>query len=187
MTLIPSTFDLPANVSPSAFESALESAAAKWSYPRVSCTSLRVGVGAAVRQRLAEQDGQNLVVFRASRWCHNERCGKDATFPIAAAAMTNVYPVGAGPGKVVEADTELNAAHFDWLLAPDATRGHGSHSYKTVLEAVLLHELGHVLGFPDACKPEHCSESESRSVMNPSETLELSPEDVAAVCRAFPR
>jgi hypothetical protein len=157
-------------------EDSLRAAAAKWSFPTVPCTSLRVEVTRPEHKQRAEQDGKSVVMFRRSRWCHNERCGKASTFAIGAAAMTTVYPKNAGPGSVTEADIELNAVHLAWR---DGRVG------KPVapLDAVLLHEIGHAIGLPDTPS----SPDGTPGVMRPSRATELTPADIARVCAAFPR
>jgi hypothetical protein len=120
------------------------------------------------------------VIFRANRWCHNERCGKDSTFPIRVAAMTTVFPRGAGPGLVKEADIELNGVHFDW------STGAGTRPVAE-LATVLVHELGHALGLPDACSGPSCHDHGEGTAMAGIGRTGPGPEDVRRVCAAFPR
>jgi hypothetical protein len=178
VVLVPSTAELPPGVSAEDFHRVLADAGRKWSYPAVSCTRLRIDVAPLAYQRRAVEDGRNIVVFRASSWCHNERCGKESTFPFAAGAMTSVYPEAAGPGKVTEGDVELNAVHFSWRQIGKSPPPRDGHSREAVLDAVLLHEIGHLLGFRD--------NAGSPGIMHASARTELDPEDIAAVCRAFP-
>jgi hypothetical protein len=179
VTLTPSSIDLPPGVSTGEFESALQAAAAAWGYPEVPCTSLRVLVTKAQRTRLVTEDSVNAVIFRSQRWCHNERCGRDSTFPIRAAAMTTVFPRGAGPGLVREGDIELNGVHFDWQdgagMKPQAP-----------LQAVLVHEIGHVLGLRDECSGPDCRHDPETAMANVGRTAP-GPDDVRRVCTAFPR
>ncbi len=153
----------------------------------MACTSVNLSVGAIVNARLAHQDGLNLVVFRPGPWCHNERCGHTTTFPLRAAAMTTTYPARATPTLVQEADIELNAANFAWTETDDQRRP------RAPLDAVLVHELGHVLGFEDVClgddgrRTADCSDEERASVMNPgSRKTALTAFDVARLCKAYP-
>ncbi len=95
--------------------------------------------------------------------------------------MTTVYPRGAGPGSVREADVELNAVYLSWK------DGAGANPVAP-LRAILIHELGHVLGFPDACQQGGCSVEEIGSVMrSESYATKLSAWDVKRLCGAFPR
>lgn len=155
-------------------------ATARWSYPAIACTSLRVDLSAPSAVRIVGEDGVNSVVFRTAVWCHNERCGNVSTFPLRAAAMTTTYPESSEPGRIREADVELNAVHFAW--------GASSGRPQASIEVVLTHEIGHVLGFPDVCRKAPCSESEATSVMRSgTTTMELSPWDIERLCKAFPR
>jgi hypothetical protein len=179
VVLVPSKIELPPGVSAEDFQRVLADAGRKWSYPAVSCTMLRIDVTPPAYQRRAVQDGQNIVVFRRSSWCHNERCGSESTFPFAAGAMTSVYPETAVPGQVTEGDIELNAVHFSWRQAGKSPSLSSGRQRQALLDAVLLHEIGHVLGFRD--------DAGSRGIMHASARTELDQEDIAAVCRAFPR
>ncbi len=179
MVLVPSIVDVPPALGVAEFERVLRRAASKWSYPLITCSSLRIEVARPDRIRRTVEDGRSVVVFRAARWCHDERCGARDTFPVAAAAMTSAYPQAAGPGHTTEADIELNAVNYGWKSAGRSGVDRGTHTYQAALEAVLLHEIGHAVGFHD--------EQATDGVMHASEALELSPSDVSAVCRAFPR
>lgn len=171
---------MPTGLAQSSFNDALRNAAANWSYPAIPCTSLRIAISSPSGRRIVSEDGVNDVVFRTRTWCHNERCGNASTFPLRAAAMTTTYPTRAEPGKVREADVEINAVHFDWGLAP--TR------LSAPLEAVLTHEIGHVLGFQDVCLDSPCPEVEWTSIMRSGRTEPtLSPRDVERLCAAYPK
>jgi len=181
VVVTPSSSNLPNELSASELSDELRAAASTWSYPIVPCTSLQIEVASPQRKLRAEEDGVWTFVFRQSAWCHNERCGTTSTFPIRAAAMTTVYPKGAGPGSVREADVELNAVHLSWKdgVGPKPV---------VPMRAVLVHELGHVLGFPDVCNQGTCSAEEAGSIMRSgtSET-KLSAWDIERLCGAFPR
>jgi hypothetical protein len=190
--LSPTLAGLPPGLSRQRFHQELEAAAAAWSFPHISCTSLQIVVGEAESRRLVAHDGLNLVVFREP-WCHNERCGPARTFPGAAAAMTTAHPGGAGPGAFREADVELNAEHFDW---GEEKLGDGAKRHVS-LRAVLVHEIGHVLGFEDACaergheahaRATPCTVEDRGGVMFASVgTLEPSRKEIAELCRLVPR
>lgn len=180
LLITPSTSDIPEGLTAGSLRDKLAEAAALWSFPQIPCTSLRIQVGQSKPLRRAAQDGTNAIVFRRSRWCHNERCGHTSTFPPGAAAMTMTYPSPPKPGHVLEADVELNGVGFSW--------GEGNISKpQAPLGAVLLHEVGHMLGFPDTCADE-CSGDEALSVMKSGSTnIELTAWDVARVCAVFPK
>jgi hypothetical protein len=171
---------MPTGLAPTAFLEALGNAASRWSYPAVSCTSLRVDVSSASTRRVVAEDGINSIVFRTGTWCHNERCGSTSTFPIRAAAMTTTYPPRSKSREVREADVEINAVHFDW--------GAGANRRTAPLEAVLTHEIGHALGFSDVCGDGSCPDDEATSVMRSGRSdASLNGWDVERLCAAYPR
>lgn len=181
VTLVPSELDLPDGFSATQFRDALTSAAARWSYPAVACTSVVIEVDAAASRRRTERDGRWLFVFRKSRWCHNEQCGPGTTYPRLAAAMTTVYDETASAG-VAEADVELNASAFEGAASAP-------------LVPVLAHEIGHVLGFQDTCGTRHgagpdpgCPRDELESIMlSGSSREQLTGWDIQRLCSRFPR
>ncbi|HEY3493117.1 MAG TPA: hypothetical protein VGK73_00470 [Polyangiaceae bacterium] len=197
LTLTPSRSGLPAGWTPERFQNELERAAASFSQPAIPCTSLRLTVAAPEARRIAAEDGTSLVAFRSDAWCHNSRCGHMDTFPARVMAMTETHPDGARGAAIREADIELNAVHFRFT---DAVTNVDRDAQAVPLRAVLLHELGHVLGLEDRCVPEGrhgfhaavpelelCGPHEAESVMfAPSLNLELSPLDIAALCAAHP-
>jgi hypothetical protein len=165
----------------------LNLAAQAWSYPNISCTSVSIVVAQPAWRRIASEDGINLVVFRERAWCHNERCSHTTVFPSSAVAMTTVYPEGAGADQVREADIEINAR---WFAAANPRLKDSD------LRAILVHELGHVLGLKDACGLDHggaavdpgCSDDERASVMFAPNHLERPTErDIRLVCALHPR
>lgn len=185
-TLVPSSQVGP--VGTKTLQAALREAADTWSYPRVACTSVDLSVAPPVGQRLAKEDGTNLVTFRTGKWCLNEGCDRTTTYPRRAAGMTTTYPSRAGPALIREADIELNGVTFDFGDARDSGR-----PYSADLTTVLIHELGHALGFPDRCMTDSghaiaCTPKERASVMNSrAYSKALSTFDIEELCRAYPR
>lgn len=171
---------MPTRLARTSFNDALIKAASRWSYPAISCTSLQVVLSSPSGKHVVSEDGVNDIVFRTQTWCHNDRCGNTSTFPLRAAAMTTTYPAWSQPGRVREADVELNAVHFDWVA--------GSSRPTAPLDAVLTHEIGHVLGFSDVCVDEACPGAEAISVMRSGRTdAALSPWDIERLCAAYPK
>ena len=103
--------------------------------------------------------------------------------------MTTVYDETA-VAAVAEADVELNAIAFDWspALSFENTRP------VAPLVPMLVHEIGHVLGFKDTCGTRHgprpdpdCPRDELESVMlSGSNREQLTEWDVARLCTRFP-
>lgn len=201
VTLVPSQVGLPPGLSFDAFRDELNRAALQWSYPAVPC-AVAVTVAERGAQWTAVQDGVNLVSVRSQTWCHNNRCSHSSTFPLRATGMTTVYPIGATGRDVQEADVELNGVFFELLAdaGPSKAQTEGMKGAKrqASLRVALLHELGHVLGLPDACGQGRtrsgrpvagdCQRSDRQRVMYPfPAATRLSPDDVAALCAIYPR
>lgn len=202
LRLTPSSAGLPANVSAEGLHSELEQAARTWSYPEVPCTASTMRIESSASLRTSWQDGVNAVLFRTDAWCHNARCGGLRTFPSLATAMTTPYPARAAGqlDRPNEADIELNGVDYVWHAAGlGATAIEPAESRPRLwLRAVLVHELGHALGFGDRCllsrsrqgvgADPRCTTAEQASVMFVgSRSATLSPLDIEQLCRRYPR
>lgn len=118
---------------------ATQQSAQRWA----EATGLDIGVRAERRAAShVSEDGSSSVVLRTRRWCPD-----DPALPChdpSRHALTQLYtrPAAGDPSaaEILEADIEINAVHFDWRALPPGS-----------LDAVLLHELGHVLGLEHTC------------------------------------
>ena len=105
--------------------------------------------------------------------------------------MTTIHD-GSLSDSVAEADVELNAVAFDWSSTPAS-----NVNARPVVPLVplLIHEIGHILGFEDTCGSRHdahhstqCSRDELASVMlSGSGREQLTAWDVERLCARFPR
>lgn len=109
----------------------VQAAARTWS--SVPCANVTILVDVTVSS-FARRDGQSVISTR-TLWCHDERCGGIDTYPERAVAFTDTYD--SVNSSIEEADVELRGGDANWS--------------KDKLSAVVTHELGHLLGFPDAC------------------------------------
>jgi hypothetical protein len=118
-----------------------------------------------------------------TRGCHDPRALAETTVQFERGPRT-----ADGESSISEADVELNAVTFSWL-------GYKRRIDPPVsLQAVLSHEIGHVLGFGDGCRQEDkgCI-SGPPSIMTPSahdgrgEEPAPTQADLALLCAVYPR
>jgi hypothetical protein len=173
-------------VSLSALLDALDGGAAAWNRALARCAVPRLVIAAAAAGD-AEDDGVNRVVVRAGSWCPKRSTRPEDCYDPQRQAITWVRPRhddGPRDGEIREADVEINAVSFRWSLdgRPEHTRS---------LRAIVMHELGHVLGLAHACSEPPCDGNARRSVMVPDPTAEGYPREpaptadaVAGLCRS---
>jgi hypothetical protein len=181
LTLTLSLADVPRGLSPAETEDALRRGAAAWSYPQIPCTALSLRVRTTDAPLGVEHDGAHAVMFHSRAWCRNGRRRHAACYSPRKVAITT--PHFGRAREMSEADIEINAVHYAFAAQPKASE---PSLMAADLETVLVHEIGHVLGFG------HPSADGEGSVMVQSsdrgtERRALDPSDVAVVCRAYPR
>jgi hypothetical protein len=121
------------------------------------------------------KDGRNLigVVDDPATWAQIE----DAT---EAALAVTISEVNARTGELIGADIAINAAHHVF-----SQRGNGPRAGETDLESVLLHEMGHLVGFDH---PADDVASVMVANLPPGVTQRaLTTADIAGVCETFAR
>jgi hypothetical protein len=157
---------------------AVAGAAAPWSQPHLSCTSVDITVeGVADARGPVKRDGINRVVFRRDSWCPEPREPGEACYtPQTLAQTTDV--VDLKTGEILESDIEVNAVDHVWS---DSVQHPGAVPGAHDLQNTLTHELGHLLGFAHSChlRPGEPSTVDDQGRPVPGCT-EASPEAVAS-------
>ena len=132
-----------------------------WSRP--GCTAARFVVDPTRTSGLGE-DGRNDVIVHRTDWPPPLATG--------AAGHTIIYTLGA---RIVEADIHLNARDFKFTIgaAPPAID----------LQAILTHELGHVLGIGHS---EGTRATMNAGLLSGIAARSLEKDDLDAVCALYP-
>lgn len=145
-------------MSTSEFLNIVERSAAAWNQ-RLSGTGaprLRVELGSDTSPS-AIQDGVNRIFLRSGRWCPpGARDEEEGCYAPERQAITHLYR-HTNPGQLAEADIEING------VTPRFTTAGGGVDPQR-LEALLVHEWGHVLGLDHSCgllmtRAEHAGDS----------------------------
>jgi hypothetical protein len=191
LVLTPSALDLPDGLSQAEWENTLAVAAQRWNVP---CSPFVVSVAKPAPRWKVGNDGTNLIVFRKDVWCNNKTCGHTTTYPLRAMGMTSVVSEPAQDLSEGEADVEINAVAFSFNVdGKTANQENATQIARVSLLAVVMHEIGHVLGLKDFCSRGHtivgnpiidpCSNAKRQSVMFGGALAEqVSPEDIAVLC-----
>ncbi len=177
-----------------ALKVSLERGVRAWNQVGHSCGAPELVLAGESSYWRAEPDGRNLVVLRSEEWCLNGSCGSTKTYPNQALAMTSTWPEASLGRLVQEADIELQTAALKRLLVGHV--GGGLHGQQA-LDAIVVHELGHVLGLEDLCSAHVLSTARvSGSTICPTDAAERamliasrraapSQGDAAALCELW--
>ena len=120
-----------------------------WNDALAGCRApeLRVVIGAH-RSLPPVRDGFSTVVLRRRRWCPESAHEDGECYDKSRAGFTTLYPNDAEGRRYAdlrEADMEINGVDFAWSLE-------GEKADTTSLRALVVHELGHVLGLDHPCE-----------------------------------
>jgi hypothetical protein len=128
---------------------AVKSAAYAWNSRLTGCGAPRLRViSASPQRRPVKRDGISSITMRSRRWCPDAFRDAGECYAAERAAFTEPYaedPPGSWFAAVREADVQINAVDFSWSLD-------GSLPGTRSLEAIVAHELGHVLGLDHPCE-----------------------------------
>ncbi len=162
-------------------EDTVRTAAEVWSEP--SCGSLRFVYTGLTGEVAEPADGENTI-----QWIDD---WYDRGFPADAAAITDVQYAGRDSDWViVEADIYMNGSNIEWALAS------GNSDAREIL-AVLVHEMGHMLGLLHPCEeygvdgaPDcHEEQFDRETTMYPlydGEQQSLDFDDIGGMCFLYP-
>lgn len=104
---------------------------------------------------------------------------QDGTWPYETGAVGKTFLAFAlDTGDMVDADVAFNSADFPLAIDPTSTD-------EIDLEAVLTHELGHVLGLAHSDAPGATMQPETEGFAT-AELKTLEPDDMAGICAIYP-
>lgn len=146
MTMVIHVQAPPPSLSETDARRAVQAAAAAWSRQAVSCTSLELQtITTGDTEAPVGADGVNHVAFRRDSWCRVP-AGTGCYDPSALALTTTFSRKSSG--RIIDADTEINAVAFTWA---DLTSGKSVPGAAHDLQNTLTHEFGHFIGLDHTC------------------------------------
>jgi hypothetical protein len=194
---------------------AVQAAAATWSTPQISCTSLSLTVNAVdAAEAPVGYDGTNRITFRRGEWrkmpCDpaKENC---APYDARALAITSVF-AQTKDGRILDADMELNGVYRKWgdVVADRNTFAQSGEEVHD-LQNTVTHEFGHFIGLDHNCfdpavsdrppvdqtgssvplcreAPAAVRAATMYNTAQPTDTdkRDLSADDIQAVCDVYP-
>lgn len=130
---------------------ALAAAAERWNRALSVCRTPRLRANVQhLDAPVVRDDLVNSVVLHEKRWCPPGSVQPDECYPSGLVGRTHLYPrlveQSSADGELAGADVEVNGVGQSWLTE-------SSPAARLKLEAILLHELGHVLGLDHPCGP----------------------------------
>jgi hypothetical protein len=129
---------------------ALASAAMRWNRALDGCGAPRLLANREVlKGPLIQDDLVNAVLLHEKRWCPPASVQHEDCHPADLTGRTHLYPRlaphAADDGELAGADIEINGVGQPWAGVSPTPEA------ELRLEAILVHELGHVLGLDHPC------------------------------------
>ena len=138
-------------------------------YPNIRLQPYGSGLVACSKpQYNSTKPNANVITFHDAQWPYSDGGAETNTL-----ALTTVF-FSSQTGEIYDANVELNSNQRDFVV----TGGTGG---QVNLDAVLTHELGHILGL------SHSSDPTATMFFNYEEGMNtLEPDDVAGICASLP-
>jgi hypothetical protein len=123
------------------------------------------------------EPAENDVLFRDDDWPYGSSRGE--TFDMTTAIFDK------HTGEILDTNTELNGARISQLLETDADGGMSDPTKSNALRLLFTHVAGHFLGFDHSSNPDSPMYA-NFSLPAPDHSLDLTADDGAAMCAAYP-
>lgn len=182
---------------------ALARAADTWNEVLDDCDAPRLLVSRTPLEHAnIREDRVNEVLFHEADWCPPAASELEDCYDETKHASTRLYPIRRrghpSDGQLIEADLEVNGADHRWSRL-------GGDPGTLSLDAVFVHELGHILGLGHPCAPRGSRELErgevpticddarlARAVMHPNASRLLAgrramplPAEIETLCQTY--